>query len=159
MVYLKLFNGTYDPSIDPEGDGVEGPVFGPLKYVHVTSGFHIKFLTQNPGCDNEELWVINDFVYYDGVYYVDWNVFNSYRPEFDGPCTKWDRDKVRPVKKYLVGVNRTSHQTTEVEVFAVSKSAAVDIAAANAGTYTYDEHDADYEVGQVVEVKESKESE
>lgn len=76
-VYLELFHGR--SSIGEElGDwGSEGPILGPLTYVHITYATDLKLETVD-GLEGDlrlagegEL----DLLYYDGVCYGDWSVF------------------------------------------------------------------------------------
>jgi hypothetical protein len=54
--------------------GSDGPVFGPYEFVHTTYGWNIKLVKSNGNCD--ELYV-QEMVYYDGIYYGDWSVFDA----------------------------------------------------------------------------------
>lgn len=74
MVYLELFHGRKDPHEDMPDWGSQGPVFGPLAWVHTTYAFHIK-LGYPPDFPFRDLQIISELVYYDGVYYGDWSVF------------------------------------------------------------------------------------
>ena len=55
--------------------GSDGPVFGPFDFVHVTYAFHVKLGKPDSDCD--ELFGFEDMIYYDGVYYGDWSVFDE----------------------------------------------------------------------------------
>lgn len=70
-VYLQLFHGRTNPNQDMEDWGTDGPVFGPLRYVHNTYKSNIKL---GVGDQDEEIWFYEDMVYYDGVHYGDWSV-------------------------------------------------------------------------------------
>jgi len=83
MAYLKLFHGRESPDAKIDGWGEEGPIFGPFPYFHTTYGREIVF-------HQEEAWtlpIIEDFVFYDGMYYGDWSVY-------DGPVEESDRDRM-----------------------------------------------------------------
>lgn len=71
--YLKLFHGRKDLEAEMEDWGESGPILGPLNYVHTTYGttIHCSPADQSPDID---LKVIDDCVYYDGMYYGDWSV-------------------------------------------------------------------------------------
>ena len=74
-VYIELFHGRADPLQDLEDWGEPGPVFGPFRFVHTTYASHIKL-----GSDADtlqELNVLEDMVYYGGMWYGDWSVFRA----------------------------------------------------------------------------------
>jgi len=77
-VYLHLFHGRTHPGEQLNDWGRNGPVLGPLDYVHVT------YLTDLRLGDAEatELQFVDDLVYYDGIYYGDWSVYSD--PRLDG---------------------------------------------------------------------------
>jgi hypothetical protein len=107
-VYLRLFHGRRDPEADLEEWGSEGPVIGPLAFVHVTYLCHVKFAAspqvmerffpdvisdwrsrglanaKAPLCD-WHLDVAADLILYDGVYYGDWSI-TAQAPADPGPC-------------------------------------------------------------------------
>ena len=95
-LYLGLFHGFKDAKARVAADdwGANGPLIGPLKFVHTTYGFHIKFQFVNEkdaekygfrcGCDHD-LFVAGRkspdqdcvaFPWLHGMYYGDWTVFN-----------------------------------------------------------------------------------
>jgi len=83
MAYLKLFHGRASRDEQLDGWGDDGPIFGPHPYFHLTYGVEIKF-------DEDECHVLNiedGFVFYGGVYYGDWSIF-------DGPPKDGDEDFV-----------------------------------------------------------------
>ena len=71
-VYIKLFHGRKSPEEELDDWGEAGPVFGPFPFVHTTYGDHLKFDDSSMG----ELRVVDDCLYYDGMYYGDWSVFS-----------------------------------------------------------------------------------
>jgi len=75
MLYLELFHGRPDPAQEMEDWGEQGPVFGPLQYLHTTYAYHVEFMLKNGECG--ELWIIDDMIYYDGFWYGDWSVFDA----------------------------------------------------------------------------------
>ena len=75
MLYLRLFHGREDPEQDMDNWGLDGPIFGPYEFVHTTYNSSIKLGKQNGDCDM--LLVAGDMLYYDGVYYGDWSVFDD----------------------------------------------------------------------------------
>lgn len=76
MVYLELFHGRNNPNQNLDDWGEEGPVFGPLNWVHTTYRYHIKLGV--PGHEGmAELFLFDDMIYYNGVYYGDWSIFST----------------------------------------------------------------------------------
>ena len=97
MAYLKLFHGRKQPNQQMDDWGFDGPVFGPLKFVHTTYGCHIKFNEEDQdGC---ELFIDedSDMIRYDGDYYGDWSVFDNDLMGEDERLrlTVWDEVKAR----------------------------------------------------------------
>ena len=80
-VYLELFHGRADPDQDMDDWGEPGPVFGPFKFVHTTYATHVRLGADAD--DPQDLHVIKDMVYYDGMWYGDWSVFpaSTFRAE------------------------------------------------------------------------------
>jgi hypothetical protein len=74
MLYIRLFHGRTDPEQDMDDWGSDGPIFGPYLFAHTTYGWDIKMRKSNGSCD--ELFVHEDMVYYDSVYYGDWTLFD-----------------------------------------------------------------------------------
>ncbi|MBA4751445.1 MAG: hypothetical protein H2055_04345 [Sphingopyxis sp.] len=98
QLYLHLYHGRKDPDENLEDWGSEGPVIGPLAYVHTTYMCDVKFAAApevmdrffpavmadwrarglsnvaGPLCD-WRLTIFNDYVEHDGIYYGDWTVF------------------------------------------------------------------------------------
>ncbi len=74
-VYLRLFHGRVTPDEQLNDWGTDGPVFGPYDYVSTTYGCEIRMgnNVENP-C---ELSIIDGLVFYDGIYYGDWTVFDT----------------------------------------------------------------------------------
>ena len=72
-VYIELFHGRADPLQDLEDWGEPGPVFGPFRFAHTTYATHIKLGADAD--DPQDLNILGDMVYYDGMWYGDWSVF------------------------------------------------------------------------------------
>lgn len=72
-LYLQLFHGrkNIDDKLDDWGE--QGPFLGPFTFVHTTYAVHIKFGMPD-GDDRHWLTIVNDMVYYNGMYYGDWSV-------------------------------------------------------------------------------------
>ena len=73
MLYIRLFHGRTDPSQDMDDWGSDGPILGPYKFVHTTYAHHLKLGRPDGSCD--ELFIYEDMLYYDGIYYGDRSVF------------------------------------------------------------------------------------
>jgi hypothetical protein len=75
-VYLELFHGRSPADEELDDWGQDGPVFGPLNFVHTTYCSDIKIQPKDRPNDNaDELFIQSDMVYYDNVWYGDWTVF------------------------------------------------------------------------------------
>ena len=75
MLYIRLFHGRTDPNRDMDEWGSDGPVFGPYEFAHTTYTSRIRLCKVDDNCD--ELFLYEDMLYYDGVYYGDWSVFTD----------------------------------------------------------------------------------
>ncbi len=75
MLYIRLFHGRADPNQNMDDWGSDGPVFGPYKFVHTTYLHHVMLGKTDSDCD--ELFTFEDMLYYGGVYYGDWSVFDE----------------------------------------------------------------------------------
>jgi len=75
MVYIRLFHGRTNPKQNMDDWGSDGPVFGPYQFVHATYAYHLKL--GRPDGDYDEIFVYEDMLYYGGVYYGDWSVFDA----------------------------------------------------------------------------------
>lgn len=78
-VYLELFHGRESVGTEMDDWGSQGPILGPLSYVHTTYAADIKLETIDGTdgvlclCGEEQA----DLIYYDGTYYGDWSVFGD----------------------------------------------------------------------------------
>ena len=79
-IYIKLFNGRLSTEEELDGRGIEGPVFGPYPCFHTTFGDNLKFDPTRGLC----ISLVENMVYYDGVYYSDWSVFTERELVADG---------------------------------------------------------------------------
>lgn len=75
MLYIRLFHGRTNPDQEMDDWGSDGPIFGPYEFVHTTYMWDLKLGKSRGNCD--ELYVYEDMVYYDGVYYGDWSIFDA----------------------------------------------------------------------------------
>lgn len=79
-VYVQLFHGRKAPDQDMADWGEPGPVFV-VDWFHVTYVNHIRM--GNDGDDNMGLNLVEDMLYYDGMYYGDWSVFSDSSVEIE----------------------------------------------------------------------------
>ena len=93
-LYLRLFHGRSHPDEELDDWGSDGPVLGPFKFVHTTYACHIKM--GDNGKEMIELFIHDDMVYYDGVWYGDWSVFGEkQRRENKFKVSKWSAKKAK----------------------------------------------------------------
>jgi hypothetical protein len=95
-LYLQLLHGRVDPSQDLQDWGSEGPVFGPLQYVHTTYAREVKFSYADKS--EREGWLTvtkDDLLYYDGVYYGDWSAFTDLPTTYKARLADYDQSKAK----------------------------------------------------------------
>ncbi|MEK7468793.1 MAG: hypothetical protein AAB074_15565 [Planctomycetota bacterium] len=99
-VYLELFHGTETTDRSELNDwGEQGPILGPLSYVHTTYAGDLKCCPldgegQPDECASADLQVTCEcLLYYDGMYYGDWSVTD----ESWARKSKGDRRRFRQV--------------------------------------------------------------
>ena len=73
-LYLKLFHGRSHPEEELDDWGADGPIFGPSPFFHTTYGWLVKFSEEG---DDAVLYLSDDMLYYDGVWYGDWSIFGE----------------------------------------------------------------------------------
>jgi hypothetical protein len=93
MIYLQLFNGRENSQNQLDDCGSDGPIFGPLQYVHTTYGREIKFTYDNTSETEGSLTVTNDLLYYDRMYYADWAAFTDLPDTYKARIIEFDQDK------------------------------------------------------------------
>ena len=98
MLYIRLFHGRTDPNQDMNDWGSDGPVLGPYEFAHTIYTSSVRLGRQDGDCDS--LYTHEDMLYYDGVYYGDWSVFDE-RTLNDGkyPITEFEQPKADFPKK------------------------------------------------------------
>ena len=103
-LYFRLFHGRVLLDKNMEDWGTDGPVFGPLVFVHTTyrDTIHLGFASQNR--DPRDLYVVEDCVYYDGAYYGDWSAFISDK-----------REMTEPYQRLKADVPQTARDATDVK--------------------------------------------
>jgi hypothetical protein len=72
-LYLELYHGRNDPDVDMEDWGFEGPVLGPLKFIHFTYHSHYRVELLN-GEATDPISYYDDMIFYDGKWYGDWSI-------------------------------------------------------------------------------------
>jgi hypothetical protein len=80
-MYLSLLHGRNDPGQDMDGWGDDGPMFGPLAWCHITylTSINLCALGDDDGTgpmmtQEDPLRFVSDTVYYDGMYYGDFEL-------------------------------------------------------------------------------------
>jgi len=91
--YLRLYHGRKTPEIDLEEWGIDGPVFR-IAWMHQTYLFNIRIGFEFSNRE-EQLTIVEDMIYYDGVYYGDWEVFTATGQYLDDEIETFDRAKAR----------------------------------------------------------------
>jgi hypothetical protein len=76
-VYLEVFHGRKDPDEELHDWGSHGPVIGPLQYVQFTYGMPPRLGPIDYPHDSEEMTMVEDMLYYDGVYYGDFSIISE----------------------------------------------------------------------------------
>lgn len=83
-MYLQLYHGyaSHDDREAADDWGANGPVIGPLKYVHTTYAYDVKILFISKSdvkapfkTTDEELIIDDDCLKFMGYYFGDWSVF------------------------------------------------------------------------------------
>lgn len=80
-MYLALIHGRSDPDQDMDYWGETGPCFGPLSYAHITYNQSINIGAYGvedgtgPMFNGDPMHFHSDMLYYDGMYYGDWEMF------------------------------------------------------------------------------------
>jgi hypothetical protein len=72
-VYLYLTHGRTTPDEHLQDWGPDGPVFGPFDWVHTTYAADVR-CGEEIGEQGGELHIVENCLYYDGMYYGDWSV-------------------------------------------------------------------------------------
>ncbi|MDD5458639.1 MAG: hypothetical protein PHF37_04540 [Phycisphaerae bacterium] len=98
MIYIRLFHGRTDPEQQMDDWGSDGPVFGPYEFAHTTYGWDIKLGKPDGNCD--ELFLYEDMVYYENVYYGDWSIFDmDVFEKAQYPISVFQQDKAKLPEK------------------------------------------------------------
>jgi hypothetical protein len=91
--YLQLFHGRKHPYEILEDWGEEGPIIGPLDYIHTTYAAEIKFEVSGKSDSYGWLTICGDLVYYDGNYYGDWSSFTELPQALTSKLIEFDQSK------------------------------------------------------------------
>lgn len=98
-VYLRLWHGRPTLEEDMDDWGTDGPYIGPLQYAHTTYANDIKLEYAGPGRPADmplDLPIVEDCVFFEGVYYGDWSVFVvGQLPITVGNMNAQDHEKLR----------------------------------------------------------------
>lgn len=82
MLYIHLYNGrrTMDEQMQDWGD--DGPTFGPYKSMITTYGSHVRLFPKDghEGFYEHEFCITDGLIYYNGMYYGDWEVYSAREP-------------------------------------------------------------------------------
>ncbi len=90
-VYIELFHGRKPRNQRLDDWGTPGPVFGPFGFIQTTYAHHIK-MGDGGNCE-ADLHVDEDLVFYDGVWYGDWSVFDKLEDGHKSRIQKFDPKK------------------------------------------------------------------
>jgi hypothetical protein len=74
-VYIELFHGRTPKDKELDDWGSNGPLFGPYTCIQQTYMATIRMIKANG--DEDMLWVVDDLVYYNGVYYGDFTIYSE----------------------------------------------------------------------------------
>ena len=90
VLYLKLFHGRTNIEDNLDDWGFDGPILGPLKYVHGTHRHHLAIeydTSEGPAVDG---WLeyVEDCIYYDGAYFGDFSAYES--STWEPKTTTWN---------------------------------------------------------------------
>ena len=98
MLYIRLFHGRCDPQEEMNDWGTDGPVFGPYKFIHTTYKNYLRLNNLNDNC--EELYLSEDMLFFDGMYYGDWSIISEEVFDKSGfTVTNFEQDKANLPKK------------------------------------------------------------
>lgn len=81
MAWLRLYRGRAGPHQVVDWKAVNGPIFGPFSHFQRNRRGEIQFDEQGTFV----LRMVDGFVYYGGMYYAEWDVF-------DEPPAEWERE-------------------------------------------------------------------
>jgi hypothetical protein len=76
MLYIRLFHGRKHIYQELDDWGSDGPILGPYDCIHTTYAGCIKMSIKDT---LNELFVVDDVLFYGGVFYGDWSVFDADR--------------------------------------------------------------------------------
>ena len=95
--YIELLHGRKDPEEHMEDWGFNGPIIGPVSWVHMTYMSHLRFRFNSTKAarengfndpDDHDLNIVDDMIELDGNYYGDFSIYNATAEE-----VKKDREK------------------------------------------------------------------
>ncbi len=74
-MYLGLFHGRDDVTADMPDWGFDGPVIGPLEFVHTTYGDTVKVCLRGNQAETLFIQLVGDCLPFGDKFYGDWTVF------------------------------------------------------------------------------------
>ena len=99
QIYIVLFHGRKDPNQNLDDWGTDGPILGPFGYAHETYQSDIKVNYEVDGRETDGwLYLVDDLLYYDGVYYGDWSFTTFGRIEESDRVVTFDQAKADRLK-------------------------------------------------------------
>jgi hypothetical protein len=115
-LYLALFHGRSNADATMDDWGFNGPLIGPLEWVHTTYATHVrmKFLSNEDELlyfsepafpDGQDIFITDDLIEYAGNFYGDWTVFVVNPDETRKPQDTF-RSKTRRIVPYRIDVKR-----------------------------------------------------
>lgn len=80
-VYISLFHGRNDPDAIMEDWGEPGPLLGPFEWIQVSylKNIRVGFLDEKGNNQDGMFAVVDDMVFYDGMYYGDYDILSASR--------------------------------------------------------------------------------
>ena len=95
MVAIRLFHGRNSVDQELEDWGEDGPVLGPFDGIHTTYHHHIRPVVK--GDSDGDLEIVEDMMYYDGMYYGDWAImsWDMAQKDFPNSLQEFDVEKAK----------------------------------------------------------------
>lgn len=115
-LYLALFHGRNSRDEQMDDWGFEGPIIGPLEWVHTTYAAHLRlkftseedekrYFAEALGPDAHDFFIDGDMIAYAGKFYGDWSVFYVSERETRKPPDTFRRS-IRVNPPYRLDIQR-----------------------------------------------------
>ncbi len=91
--YLALFHGRFDPRQNMDSWGFDGPVIGPVKWVHTTYGTEMKVCLKEEEDFSVLIPIVEGCASFDGKYYGDWEVYQHHQRRLENQKVTNERRK------------------------------------------------------------------